>query len=119
MLLLLLVACGDGAKDGSDGNTFDTSGGGCVDPVAHILSPKDGASVTEGELVSFTGEVESLNDDISHVQVVWGVDGDAVGTGLDAAWTAAGVGTHVIQMQATDDCSTSVDDVSVTVVAAE
>jgi hypothetical protein len=117
LLVLLAPGCDGDSKDGSDGNTFDDTSGSCIDPSATITAPADGATVIEGEVVELEGDVSSFNEEKMHLNILWGVDGDVVGTGTTATWTAAGAGKHVIEMQANDDCGVGADDISVTVEA--
>lgn len=119
MLLLALLACADGSKDDSlPVGGDDTSGGGnggCVDPTASILEPAEGASITLGGVVNLRGEVTSSVTDAAHMQTLWGVDDETLGTGTEETWTPAASGSYLIRFQATDDCGTGQDQVTVTV----
>lgn len=120
MLLLALLACADASKDdslpvGGDDTSSGGNGGGCIDPTATILEPAEGASITFGGAVALRGEVESGVTDAAHMQLLWGVDDDTIGTGLEETWTPAASGTYLIRFQATDECGTGQDQVTVTV----
>lgn len=95
MWLLPFLACtGDVADSGSA--PVDT----CRAPSVEILAPVEGDTVVEGERVTFEGD----GDGQGQLLYVWGVDGDSSGTGTSSGWTAAGVGSHLVTLQLTDDC---------------
>ena len=119
MLLLALLACSDGSKDDSSpvggDDTSGDNGGACLDPTADILEPAEGASITLGGAVALRGAVESSVAEVAEMQLLWGVDDDTVGTGLEQTWTPAAAGSYLIRFQATDECGTGQDQVTVTV----
>ena len=114
MLLLALLACSDGSKDDSPLDDTGGGGGGCVHPTATILEPISGAQYMLGTSVPLRGEVESV-DELASVKILWGIDDDVVGNGLEEDWIADAPGSRLVRLQATDSCGTAAASVTITI----
>jgi len=96
--------------------TFSLSPKNNVAPYAQIVTPADGASVTEGSTITMTGAAADCEDGaISDSRLSWTADGTrALGNGPTAQVSNLSVGTHTITLSATDN-NGAVGSTSVTV----
>ncbi len=88
-------------------------------PVVTIAMPADGASVIDGQMVSFNGTANDDGDGDLTANLSWtsSLDG-AIGSGGAFSTAALSVGDHVITAQATDSLGlTGTAQIAVTVVS--
>ena len=72
-------------------------------PVAAIALPRDGASYTEGEMISFSGTGQDSEDgSLTSQSLSWSSDGNVIGYGQSFQSSTLSAGTHAITLTATD-----------------
>jgi PKD repeat protein len=72
-------------------------------PTVAITAPTDGASFTEGDLITFTGTASDTKDGDISASISWTSDLDgSIGTGASVSRSDLSVGTHTITASVTD-----------------
>ena len=93
-----------GALPGADSITITVNAVVNTPPVVTILTPADGSSSTDGDLVSFTGTAIDAEDGDISATLDWSSDVDGVLATNTASFATAAlsVGTHVLTASTTD-----------------